>query len=126
MVGLSTTGPTIYFQLVVVKTYKVGLLVNLNLNFTKSYYYEMKLVLVVFVIIFITGCASTPQEEVEQLDVTHPNYSTIECKFDQLRYSMILKLLNEWVLVSLLGFLGPNGIGSRSRNRCCVQNQKER
>ena len=112
MVGLSTTGPTIYFQLVVVKTYKVGLLVNLNLTSPKSYYYEMKLVLVVCVIIFITGCASTPQEEVEQLDVTHPNYSTIECREARsiaLQYDP--KIAERMGAGFLLGLLGPVGIG---------------
>ena len=72
----------------------------------------MKLPLIFFLIIFITGCASTPQEEVEQLDTNHPNYSTVECREARsiaLQYDP--KIAGRMGTGLLLGTLGPVGIG---------------
>ena len=72
----------------------------------------MKLFLIILLIIFITGCASTPQEEVEQLDTAHPNYSTIECREARsiaLQYDP--KIAERKGAGFLLGLLGPGGIG---------------
>ena len=63
-------------------------------------------------IIFITGCVSTPQEEVEQLDTNHPNYSTVECREARsiaLQYDP--KIAGRMGTGLLLGTLGPIGIG---------------
>ena len=71
----------------------------------------MKILIIVFLIIFVTGCASTPQKEVEQLDTTHPNYSTIECREARsiaLQYDP--KNAERLGMGFLLGFLGPVGI----------------
>ena len=72
----------------------------------------MKLILIIFLVIFITGCASTPQEEVEQLDTNHPNYSTVECREARsiaLQYDP--KIAGRMGTGLLLGTLGPVGIG---------------
>tara|TARA_B100001027_G_C16205145_1_gene302426 strand:+ start:362 stop:790 length:429 start_codon:yes stop_codon:yes gene_type:complete len=72
----------------------------------------MKLILIIFLVIFITGCASTPQEEVEQLDTNHPNYSTVECREARsiaLQYDP--KIAGRMGMNILLGTLGPVGIG---------------
>ena len=72
----------------------------------------MKILIIVFLIVFITGCASTPQEEVEQLDTNHPNYSTVECREARsiaLQYDP--KIAGRMGTGLLLGTLGPVGIG---------------
>ena len=72
----------------------------------------MKLILIIFLVISITGCASTPQEEVEQLDTNHPNYSTVECREARsiaLQYDP--KIAGRMGTGLLLGTLGPLGIG---------------
>ena len=73
----------------------------------------MKLIPIVFVIIFLTGCASTPQEEVEQLNTNHPNYSTVECREARsiaLQYDPKIaeRMMGGGIL---LGLLGPVGVG---------------
>ena len=72
----------------------------------------MRLIFIIFLIIFINGCASTPQEEVEQLDLSHPNYSTVECREARsiaLQYDP--KIAGRMGMNILLGTLGPVGIG---------------
>tara|TARA_B100000963_G_scaffold75469_1_gene63633 strand:- start:232 stop:660 length:429 start_codon:yes stop_codon:yes gene_type:complete len=72
----------------------------------------MKLILIIFLVISITGCASTPQEEVEHLDTNHPNYSTVECREARsiaLQYDP--KIAGRMGTGLLLGTLGPVGIG---------------
>ena len=72
----------------------------------------MGLIFLIFLIIFINGCASTPQEEVEQLDLSHPNYSTVECREARsiaLQYDP--KIAGRMGAGLLLGTLGPVGIG---------------
>ena len=72
----------------------------------------MKLPFILFLIIFVSGCASTPQEEVEQLDLSHPNYSTVECREARsiaLQYDP--KIAGRMGMNILLGTLGPVGIG---------------
>ena len=72
----------------------------------------MKLVLFVLLVIIVTGCASTPQQEVEQLDTAHPNYSTVECREARsiaLQYDP--KIAGRMGTGLLLGTLGPVGIG---------------
>ena len=72
----------------------------------------MKLVLFVLLVIIVTGCASTPQQEVEQLDTAHPNYSTVECREARsiaLQYDP--KIARRMGTGLLLGTLGPVGIG---------------
>ena len=72
----------------------------------------MKLILIIFLVISITGCASTPQEEVEQLDTNHPNYSTVECREARsiaLQYDP--KIAGRMGTGLLLGTLGPLDIG---------------
>ena len=84
----------------------------------------MKLPLIFFLIIFITGCASTPQEEVEQLDLSHPNYSTVECREARsiaLQYDP--KIAGRMGMNILLGTLGPVGIGIAVATNS-AQNQK--
>ena len=67
----------------------------------------MGLIFLIFLIIFINGCASTPQEEVEQLDLSHPNYSTVECR----EARSIALQYDPKIAGLLLGTLGPVGIG---------------
>ena len=72
----------------------------------------MKLFLVIFLIIFVSGCATTPQQEVNELDTDHPNYSSVECREARsiaLQYDP--RVAERVGSGMLLGLLGPIGIG---------------
>jgi len=95
---------------------------------TISYTNLVKLFFVVFLTILVSGCASTPQQEVTELNTSHPNYSSIECREARLialQYDP--KVAERMGTGFLLGFLGPIGLGlavssdvSENKNRLAV------
>ena len=72
----------------------------------------MNILRIIFTLLLLNGCASTPQEEVGELDTNHPNYVTIECREARsiaLQYDP--KVAERMGAGFLLGLLGPVGIG---------------
>ena len=94
----------------------------------------MKIFFVIFLVIFVSGCATTPQQEVKELNTTHPNYSSIECREARsiaLQYDP--KVAERMGAGFLLGFLGPIGVGlavssdvSQNKKRVAVINELKR